>query len=318
MSSSSDSLCRSVTGLLPLASLGHIQCHEHIWLRKGPSAACNPALCMDDYTKSLHELKDYAQAGGSSIVDAQPGFFGREPSVLQRLSAESGVHIFAVTGFHKLQFLEPDTPLLHLSAQSLSAHFVSEIETGMLSPGGSRSAALACMVKIAYERGGWQDPDYTLLFSAAADAAAKTGAPVMVHTERGNDILGLVAWLKQKGVSPQRLLICHLDRTNLDPLYHQQVLDLGCMLCYDSIHREKYISAAQELSLIQSLCEKGYSEQLTLSLDTTNQRLRSYYAEDMGLDYLLTDFLSQLRHRGISDVQIKNMCQDNASGLLQI
>ena len=43
---------QTVTG--PVSALGHAQCHEHIYLRKGPSYACNHALCMDDYDRSLH------------------------------------------------------------------------------------------------------------------------------------------------------------------------------------------------------------------------------------------------------------------------
>lgn len=207
MSSSSNGLCRSVTGFLAADEFGHIQCHEHIWLRKGPSAACNPALCMDDYAKSLTELRNYRKAGGASIVDAQPGFFGRDAGVLQQLSAESGVNIFAVTGFHKLQFLESGTPLLRLSVSKMASLFASEIEQGMLLPGGDRSDARAGFIKIAYEGDGWNDPDYSRLFSAAAIAARETGAPVMVHTEKGNDVLGLIAWLRQNGVDPTRLLM---------------------------------------------------------------------------------------------------------------
>ncbi len=317
MSSSSNGLCRSVTGFLAADELGHIQCHEHIWLRKGPSSACNPALCMDDYAKSLTELRNYRKAGGASIIDAQPGFFGRDAGVLQQLSAESGVNIFAVTGFHKLQFLESGTPLLRLPVSEMASLFASEIEQGMLLPGGDRSDARAGFIKIAYEGDGWNDPDYSRLFSAAAIAARETGAPVMVHTEKGNDVLGLIAWLRQNGVDPTRLLICHLDRTNPDEAYHRQVLAFGCTLCCDSIHREKYVSNEQEISLIHALCANGYSEQLVLSLDTTNQRLRAYYAADMGLDYLLTDFISQLKQHGVSDLQIRRMCRSNASKLLQ-
>ena len=61
----------------------------------------------------------------------------------------------------------------------------------------------------------------------------------------------------------------------------------GCYLCYDSIHRYKYVSEKEELDLIQKILMNGYDSQVVISLDTTNQRLRAYEAKDMGLDYIL-------------------------------
>ncbi len=317
MSSSSKGFCRSVSGPLNPAELGHVQCHEHIWLRRGPSADCNPALCMDDFDKSLAELREYRSAGGSAIVDAQPAGFGRDAGMLQKLDTTGGVHILAVTGFHKLQFMEADAPLRRMSQADMTSFFLSELEQGLICPGGRRLDAQAALVKLAYERGGWTDSDYAPLFSAAARAAAESGAPVMVHTEKGNDILGLIKWLNNCGVPAQKLLICHLDRTHHDAQYHRRVLDTGCTLCYDSVHREKYVSAEQELALIKEMCADGYADRIVLSLDTTNRRLRAYNASDMGLDYILTTFIPRLHECGIKNAHIEAMCRKNAAHFLQ-
>ena len=137
---------QTVTG--PVSVLGHVQCHEHIYLRKGPSYECSHALCMDDYERSLQELREYHAHGGRTIVDAQPGFFGRDAEILRRLSVQSGVQIVAVTGFHKLQFMEEGSPLLKLSREELTALFVSEIRDGMLQPDGTRSAAKAALERL--------------------------------------------------------------------------------------------------------------------------------------------------------------------------
>lgn len=48
----------------------------------------------------------------------------------------------------------------------------------------------------------------------------------------------------------------------------------------------------------------------------TNQRLRSYYAEDMGLDYIRTTFIPQLKAHGFTDGEIRQMCSTNAGKLL--
>ena len=316
------SYVQTVTG--PSYELGHVQCHEHIYLRKGPSYECNAALCIDDYFKSLNELWDYRTAGGNTIVDAQPGFFGRDADILKRLSSESDVKIIGVTGFHKLQFMEAESPLLKMSQEELTDFFVFEIQTGMMEPemmepgDARRSTAKAGIVKLAYEKEGWKSPEYETLFEAAADAAAITGAPVMVHTEKGNDLIGLLEFLSEHQVPASRVLICHLDRTNMNNAYHKDLLKKGCFLCYDSVHRHKYVSDEQEFALLKEVCQAGYTEQIVLSLDTTNQRLRAYNATDMGLDYILTDFIPMLRNAGFSESEIQAMCRHNAREILSI
>ena len=307
---------RTVQGDVPAASLGHTQCHEHIYLRKGPSYDVNPALCMDDFSRSLQELSDYRAAGGGAIVDAQPGDFGRDAAVLQALSARSGVAIVAVTGFHKLCFLEPQSSLPTLTVPALTARFIGEITQGMTPPDGRLLPARAGMVKAALTEGGLEDPAYRPLWEAAARTAVATGAPLMVHTDPGSDPLGLMTFLTARGVAPERVLLCHLDRTVPDTATHLALLRQGAYLCYDTIHRLKYHSDAEELSRIAGICRAGFSHRLVLSLDTTNERLRAYRAADMGLNYLLTDFLPMLRRAGVEHGQIRAMCRSNAAHLL--
>ena len=65
-------MIRTILGDIAPDKLGWCQCHEHLFLADGPSRKISAALYMDDYDKSLAELKLYKQAGGVSLVDAQP------------------------------------------------------------------------------------------------------------------------------------------------------------------------------------------------------------------------------------------------------
>lgn len=294
---------------------GHAQCHEHIWLTKGASCQKNPALCIDDRERSLQELKDYRLAGGRLIVDAQPTGCGCSARMLAELSMESGVYIVACAGFHKKEFFDR-TELLSWPEKALSRLYIREIKEGIPDSGGKSSFCRAGILKAA-AGGGWQtDPVYRRLFEAVAHAAVMTGAPVMIHTEKGNDILALIHWFRERGVLPERLLICHLDRTHYDPSYHKEVLSTGCFLCYDSIRRYKYVSEAEELSLLRQMKEAGLLSQIVLSLDTTNRRLRSYGAADMGLDYIRTVYLPLLKEQGFTDSELRQMCIANAGKIL--
>lgn len=83
-----------------------------VWLRRGASFQGNEALRMDDEDWSLAELKEYAAAGGSLIVDAQPTGCGRDGWMLAQLSEKSGVDIVASVEFHKKMFFD-QTELVH-------------------------------------------------------------------------------------------------------------------------------------------------------------------------------------------------------------
>ena len=308
----SSSKIRTVAADLPATELGHTQCHEHIWLGNGPGYEMNPALCMDDYGKSLQELRDYRLAGGATIVDAQPGGYGRDADKLLRLSRDSGVNIVAVTGFHKRAFAEED--LGALTETALVDRFSREVAQGMT----ECEAAKAGIVKAAWDDGGLEDYVNQKLFSAVAAAAEQTGAPVLIHTEKDTDVFKMLRLFESYGVAAERILICHLDRTIPDPGVHREVMAAGCFLCYDSVNRLKYVSHAQELALIGRMCQAGFDGKIVLSLDTTAARLRSYGAKDMGLDYLLKDYKNMLFSAGIPEESIEKMYKTNASSVLAI
>lgn len=303
-------IVRTVAGDIPATQLGHTQCHEHIYLRKGPSYAVNPALCMDDYGKSLQELKDYRLAGGATIVDAQPGGFGRDANKFLQLSRDSGVNIVAVTGCHKKIFAEED--LGALTETALVDRFSREITQGML----ECEEAKAGVVKAAWDDGGLEDPTMKKLFSAVAATAAQTGAPALIHTEKDTKVFEMLKLFESYGVAPDRILICHLDRSIPDPGLHREVMAAGCYQCYDSVNRLKYVSHAQELELVGKMCQAGFDDKIVLSLDTTAARLRSYGAMDMGLDYLLKDYKNMLKSAQIAEESIEKMYKTNAAHIL--
>jgi phosphotriesterase-related protein len=273
---------------------------------------------MDDPKKSNAELAAYREAGGTTIVDAQPVRCGRMEEALVNASSKTGVHIIAVTGFHRALFYEEGGFPASWTEQQLSDLFESEITKGMTLKDGRRIAARAGMVKAAIETGGvYADSTSERLFGAVAQAASKTGAPVLIHTEPKADILEMIEFFGSAGIAARRLIICHMDRTRYDMGYHREVLSTGANLCYDSVNRLKYLSHEKEIALIKAMIESGFEEQLLLSLDTTNQRLRAYGA-DMGLDYILKDFSTLLREHGVPMSAIENMTISNARKALRL
>lgn len=308
-------------GDIKSADAGVCQCHEHLFLEMGKSYQISGALFMDDLRKSTEEMKSYRQAGGGLVLDAQPVFAGRMAENLVAASKDSGVHVVASTGFHKTIFYEEDAYIFYKSEQDITDLFISEFESGMVSSqrdGQKTLPARAGAIKTAVDSGGiFKDKVYTKLFAAAANAAVKTGLPVICHIEQGEDAFAVVDFFMKRGVAPARLIICHLDRARYDIGYHKEAAKAGVYLEYDTINRLKYLSNRREIELIVQMLEAGFEDRLLLSLDTTNERLRAYGA-DMGLDYILKEFAPMLKAAGADRNQILKMQSKNAQSVLEI
>lgn len=86
------------------SSLGITNAPEHVLIRSGLILVREPDLRLDCVDKGIEELRDYRSFGSGAIVDTAPIGVGRDPGGLRRISAESGVHIVAATGFHKTKY----------------------------------------------------------------------------------------------------------------------------------------------------------------------------------------------------------------------
>ncbi len=301
-------MIRTMMGDIEPAELGWCQCHEHLFLADGPSRRVNGSLFMDDEDKSLAELKLYRRAGGKSLVDAQPYGCGRMTAQMARASKAAGVTAIACTGFHKTEFIEDG--ILEKGGDALTRVYIDEVTHGI-----EEIDVRAGIVKCAAVPGEMDaSPAYAMLFEAAAQAAAQTGAPVLVHMDTGADALKLLAYFERFGIRPHRVMICHMDRACGDIKVHEAVAQAGAFLEYDTIHRLKYKSDEEEAALIDHMVQRGFCGRLLLGMDTTNERLKSYGA-DFGLDYILETFSHILAAR-IGAEQVASIMVSNPARAL--
>ena len=200
---------------------------------------------------------------------------------LLNISEETGVHIIASTGFHKLSFYPADHWIRSFDEKALLHFFIHEITMGMYchiddTPPQTSTSIKAGMIKTAFDLEGLT-PQYRTLFTAAAKAAEAAGLPFMVHIEQG-------ALLKK-------------------------VINLE----FDAIGRFKYHDDSAELDCIQQLADAGFLNQLLLSLDTTRTRMKSYTPNGIGLDYILQVFLPQLKAKGFTDSDMEQLTIKNCA-----
>ena len=304
---------QTVLGRIPARALGHCQVHEHIFVRDTPAARRSPDLRFDDLEKSAQELQAYKAAGGVSIGDAQPVGAGRDAAVLTALSERTGVNIVASTGYHLRAF---HSGPYEAEEGALYELYCSELREGMLDTQGQRLSARAGMVKAAIPAGG-PEGVYRTRLRAAARAAADCGAPLMLHTEAGQNAEKAVALCGEAGLAPERILLCHADRDAGDTEKHLRLARLGVYLEYDTIARPKYHGEEAEIRLILRMLEAGYEDRLLLSLDTTRSRLGAYGGK-ISLSYLRESALPQLERAGAAPPLLEKITVANPARALSL
>ena len=299
-------MIRTVLGDIAPEALGFTLCHEHLYGQPPPEYA-EDDLCLNDEASARRELQDFKGAGGAAVVEMTTPDYGRNVAVLGCLSQQSGVHIVAATGFNKAKFA--DRYASGLSEDALVNWMVAEVSESIKEPPvfvakGSQTAARAGLIKASSSLGG-PTKDEEKVMRAAARAHQKTGAPVSTHTEKATWALEQVAFLTGHGVSPQKLLIGHLD-FNPDLAYLAEIASLGVYLGLDQFSKDKYLPDAKRVELVVALTEKGFGEQLLLSGDLAR---KSYWRTfgGAGFRHLPTTMRQHLREAGMAGADLKQL-----------
>ena len=304
----------TVSGDIKAENLGFCQSHEHLFIAKGHSFHINPDICINDEEKSIQEARLYKKAGGDAVVDAQPIGTGRDAAALERISRESGVHIIASTGFHKLLFYPREHWIFSCSEDMLSHIFIRELTAGMYGlcdehMPEQKTHFRAGQIKAALDSGSFTDT-YRKLFLAAANAANQTGRVLMVHIEAGSDPVALAEFLGREKVNSEKIVFCHLDRAIPDLGVHKEICARKIALEYDTIARPKYHSDQRETEILLDMLKDGCENRILMGLDTTRARLKSYDG-NIGLDYILNQFVPALMAAGVPQKVINKIFTDN-------
>ena len=91
---------RTVCGDIQAEEMGFTYPHEHLYAVP-PTCQKDRDLEVSDYEGSVAELKLFKSVGGQTLVEASTLDYGRNLSLLKKMSEETGVHVIATTGFNK-------------------------------------------------------------------------------------------------------------------------------------------------------------------------------------------------------------------------
>lgn len=307
---------RTVLGDVDVSQLGVTNAHEHLAISSGLIVMQHPDYRLNDANRAIEEIRDFADAGGSTIVDCTPCGVGREPDTLATISRNTGVHVIGATGVHKESYYLDSHWRFRYSIEEIADLWSAEIEMGMeLSayegPIVGRSAARAGIIKVGSD---YQNiaSNTKKAFEAAAQAHLRTGAPILTHSELGTMMLEQVELLRSFGVKPEHVVISHGDR-NPDWFVHRDVAETGAFIEYDCPGRIKYFPESTIVELLRKMFDISLGGQILLGGDNARRSYWKSYGGGPGVAYLLRSFVPRLRREGFAESHIEQLTATNAS-----
>lgn len=315
----SDNIVMTVLGPVSSGMLGVVDAHSHLYIAPSAGGAADAPVLTDEAGVG-RELAAFRAAGGGAIVDCQPGGCGRDGRVLRRLSQQSGVHVVASTGFHRRRYYPPDAPLFGMSAGAAADVFRDEIGNGLVETrvaDGRRPSAVAFpgLIKIAAEASLSASP--LDLFEAAAAVARETGYAIEMHTERGAAVMEFLAFFAARGLSPRRLVFCHVDKRP-DFGLHRELAQAGVLLEYDTFFRPKYAPERYVWPLIRQMADAGLADHVALATDMADPGLWAELGGAPGLLGFFTIIKEGLTRMSLPSATIDGLLGGNIAARLAV
>ena len=277
--------------------------HEHIVIDDSYPTAAHPEFLLNDISRISEELTNFYSAGGRTVVDTMPANAGRNPLILAEVSRKSQVNIIAPTGIH-LEIYYPEKHWrYHYSEQQLTDLFIADVEEGIdkfdySGPYVERTAHKAGMIKLATGN----EPitkHQEKIFRAVVNAHLATGAPILTHTNFGNQALEQALLFDKLGAKLNHVVLSHVDR-NTDINYHRSVLETGVKVEYDSAFRWKPDVPNHTFILLEELLVE-FPDQITMGMDMAKNAYWKSYGGHPGLNYLINTIPDFLKSKGLSE-----------------
>jgi 5-phospho-D-xylono-1,4-lactonase len=268
-----------------------VDAHVHIWAKlkepvkeKKISADCNFQLIKEN-------LLDFKKSGGGLVIDCTPHGCGRDGNRLYRFSVETGVGIVCVTGFHKREYYFSSPGIWDFNKEEAYLFFLEEITEGLKETFNMKRRIKPGLIKIPFL--GSLDGAYRILTDAAILAAAKTGKPLLIHTEQGLNIEWFSDYLEEKGIKPQQVVLSHMDKKP-DIKLHQKLAAKGYYLEYDTFLREKYNPEKYTYNLIDLMAASGFGDSIMVGSDISDNNMWENIKAGAGYGSFFTKLKSRL------------------------
>ncbi len=316
---------QTVKGKIKKDDLGIIDSHSHLWIDKINSDSKDKYLrpVINNFSiikKELNKFKDEEikniSDGHAAVIDCQPVGCGRNANRLLELSELTRVNIISVTGFHKKIYYQPDSPIWKMSKKNAAILFKEEVKNYLTETADANyknNKVKAGAIKIAFT--GILKGQYRTLTEAAVEASLATGAPLVVHTDKGLGVENLVILFEEKGIPLSKVMLCHMDK-RADIKLHKHLAHKSIYLEYDTFNRPKYEPEKNLWPLLIEMIKEGHSSSIMIGSDIKDNLSWESISRKRGLAGFFKDIVEKLLDSGAKKGDIENIIKKNTQNFL--
>ncbi|WP_425645717.1 phosphotriesterase family protein [Agrobacterium leguminum] len=274
-------------------------------------------ITLDDEPLAILELKDFAAAGGHTIVEPTCQGIGRNPLALRRISEATGLNIVMGAGYY-LASSHPEK-VTGLTVRAIADEIVHEALHGV--DGTDVRIGLIGEIGVSADFTAAEEKS----LRGAAQAQVRTGLPLMVHLpgwlRLGHRVLDIVS---DEGANLNHTVLCHMNPSHADIAYQSELADRRAFIEYDMIGMD-FFYADQQVQCpsdedaarsIVTLVEGGYLDRILLSHDVFLKMMLTRYGGN-GYAYILKHFLPRLKRHGLDDATLQTLMRDNPRSVFQ-
>ena len=229
------------------------------------------------------ELRAFADAGGSCLVDLTMPGVGRDPAWLVRLSEATGLHLVMGTGWYREAYYPAEARIDRRTVDDLADEIVREAAEGV-ADSGVRPGIIG---EIGTDKP-WLSAQEERVHRAAARAARRTGLAITTHAVQSAVGLDQLTVFEAEGADLSRVVIGHAD-SNPDPAYHRAIVERGASVEFDFLGMSfTPLERHGEGRIVESICDllaAGHVERILLSQDVCHDAQLRHYGGN-GYTYL--------------------------------
>ena len=312
----------TVRGPVELSDLGQVLMHEHVFVMSTEHMQNYGADWWDEeyrVTDAIAKLNSMHAKGISTIVDPTVWGLGRYIPRIQRIAAQTPVHIIVATGLYVYEELPQQYAyrgpgnLIDIP-EPMVTDFSRDITEGIAGTG-----VKAAFLKFALETPE-PSPGVERIARAIARSHVETGAPITVHTS-GPHQTGRTAIriFRDEGVDLTKVVIGHAgDSNDLD--YLSELADTGATLGMDRFGLDLFNPTDERVKTIAALAARGYADRMVLSHDAScfidyfgaaHDEARAAAAPNWHFEHITDDVIPALLASGVTQAQIDTMMIEN-------
>jgi phosphotriesterase-related protein len=282
------------------------------WVRQHFSSNLDNLQLLDERV-ARDEALLFKHAGGQTFVDPTNRGLARDPLALARVARATGLNIIMGSGYY-VDAAHPSN-MRARTADEVAREIVADLTVGV-----DETGVRAGFIGEIGTTWPWTDNEKKVVRAAVA-AQRETGAALMIHPGRHERLpLEIVSFIRKEGADLGRTIMCHIERTIVDPAVLLELAASGVYLEYDLFGLETsyypYNPAfdmpndGERMRQLLFLIERGHLSQLLMSHDIAYKHCLTKWG-GFGYHHLLVNVIPRLRAKGADDKTIQTLLVDN-------